>query len=131
MVIMSILNVMSTKYKAKSTVCPRVQDMPTVAATTLKNSTADVLDQVIGGQPMAVTRHDKPRAVLISMDLYDSLMANQDGILADLRQHYGKMLDDMQSPEQKAAARRAFEATPEELGAAALRAAQEKAKYNK
>jgi hypothetical protein len=34
------------------------------------------------------------------------------------------MLDDMQSPEQKAAAERLFEATPEELGEAAVRGAQ-------
>ena len=119
---------MSIKYENQPIHCPRVQDMPTVAATTLKNSTADVLDQVIGGQALAITRHDKPRAVLISMLQYDALLANHDGILSDLRQSYGKMLDDMQAPEQKAAARRAFEATPEELGAAALRAVQERAK---
>jgi hypothetical protein len=34
----------------------------------------------------------------------------------------------MQSPEQKEAAKKLFEATPEELGAAAVRAAQRKAR---
>jgi len=44
--------------------------------------------------------------------------------LADLTQQYHAMLDEMQSPEQKAAALRLFNATPEELGEAAVRGAQ-------
>jgi len=47
---------------------PRVQELPTVTATELKHSTADVLDQVHAGKALAVARHDKPRAVLISVE---------------------------------------------------------------
>jgi hypothetical protein len=44
--------------------------------------------------------------------------------LEEMKTEYRGMLDKMQSPEQKAAAIRAFNATPEELGEAAVRGAQ-------
>ena len=106
---------------------PRLQELPTVTATELKHSTADVLDQVSAGKAVAITRHDKPRAVLISLEQYKELTGNQSGWLEDLQTEYRGMLDSMQSPEQKAAALRLFEATPEELGAAAVRGAQRRA----
>lgn len=106
---------------------PRLQELPTVTATELKHSTADVLDQVSAGKAVAITRHDKPRAVLISLEQYKELTGNQSGWLDDLQTEYRGMLDRMQEPEQKAAALRLFEATPEELGAAAVRGAQRRA----
>ena len=106
---------------------PRLQELPTVTATELKHSTADVLDQVSAGKAVAITRHDKPRAVLISLEQYKELTGNQSGWLEDLQTEYRGMLDRMQSPEQKAAALRLFEATSEELGAAAVRGAQRRA----
>ena len=105
----------------------RLQELPTVTATELKHSTADVLDQVSAGKAVAITRHDKPRAVLISLEQYKELTGNQSGWLEDLQTEYRGMLDRMQEPEQKAAALRLFEATPEELGAAAVRGAQRRA----
>jgi prevent-host-death family protein len=86
----------------------------------LKHSTADVLDQVSAGTAVAVTRHDKVRVVLISVEQYNKLTAQESNLLSELRTEYRTMLDEMQSPEQKAAALRAFNATPEELGAAAV-----------
>ncbi len=99
--------------------------MPKVTATALKNSTAEVLDQVQMGNVFAVTRHDKPRAVLVSMERYEQMMAGggNEVWLEDLYQEYRGMLDRMQEPEQRAAAERAFNATSEELGAAAVRSA--------
>jgi len=102
---------------------PRLQELPTVTATELKHSTADVLDQVSAGKAVAITRHDKPRAVLISLEQYKELTGNQSGWLEDLQTEYRGMLDRMQEPEQKAAARRAFNATPEKMGKAAVAAA--------
>jgi prevent-host-death family protein len=97
----------------------------------LKHSTADVLDQVSGGKAVAVTRHDKPRAVLISVEQYQELTGGDGDWLARLHEEYRGMLDHMQAPEQKEAALRAFNATPEELGnaavAAAMRAQERKA----
>lgn len=115
---------MSTIYTIADQLCPRVQELPTVTATQLKQSTADVLDQVSAGRPIAVTRHDRVRVVMISVEQYNELVAQGSHVLSELRTEYRTMLEEMQSPEQKAAAIRAFNATPEELGAAAVRGAQ-------
>jgi prevent-host-death family protein len=99
-----------------------------ITATQLKQSTADVLDQVSAGKPIAITRHDRARVVMISVDQYNELVAQESHVLSELRTEYRTMLDEMQTPEQKAAALRLFEATSEELGAAAVKAAQKQAK---
>lgn len=124
---MAILYEMSIPYSTFPGISPRLQELPTVTATELKHSTADVLDQVSAGKAFAITRHDKPRAVLISLEHYKELTHSESDWLADLHAEYRGVLDEMQSPEQKAAARRLFEATPEELGAAAVRGAQRRA----
>ncbi|MFM8718483.1 MAG: type II toxin-antitoxin system Phd/YefM family antitoxin [Chthoniobacterales bacterium] len=120
---------MSTSYQNKSTPSPRVAEMPTISATELKNATADVFEQVASRRAVAITRHDKPRAVLLSVEQYEALTGQQNpDWLEKLHEEYRGMLDRMQGPEQRAAAERAFNATPEELGEAAVWAAQQKKK---
>lgn len=118
---------MAKKYKIGEAPVMRVEEMSVVSATELKNATADVFERVAAERALVIQRHEKPRAVLLSMEAYGDLVGDQEPLyMQELKARYGKMLDDMQSPEQKAAADRAFEATPEELGEAAVRAAQEK-----
>ncbi len=120
---------MSTSYQNPSSPAPRVAEMPTITATELKNATADVFEQVAARRAVAITRHDKPRAVLLSVEQYEALTGQQNpDWLEKLREEYRGMLDRMQGPEQRAAAEKLFKATPEELGEAALWAAQQKAK---
>ena len=120
---------MSTSYHHPSTTSPRVAEMPTISATELKNATADVFEQVASRRAVAITRHDKPRAVLLSVEQYEALTGQQNpDWLEKLHEEYRGMLDRMQGPEQRAAAERAFNATPEELGEAAVWAAQQKKK---
>ena len=120
---------MSTSYQNSSNPAPRVAEMPTITATELKNTTADVFEQVAARRAVAITRHDKPRAVLLSVEQYEALTGQQNpDWLEKLHEEYRGMLDRMQGPEQRAAAEKLFKATPEELGEAALWAAQQKAK---
>jgi prevent-host-death family protein len=120
---------MSTSYQNPSSPAPRVAEMPTITATELKNATADVFEQVAARRAVAITRHDKPRAVLLSVEQYEALTGQQNpDWLEKLHEEYRGMLDRMQGPEQRAAAERAFNATPEELGEAAVWAAQQKKK---
>jgi prevent-host-death family protein len=120
---------MSTSYQNPTTPAPRVAEMPTITATELKNTTADVFEQVAARRAVAITRHDKPRAVLLSVEQYEALTGQQNpDWLEKLHEEYRGMLDRMQGPEQRAAAEKLFKATPEELGEAALWAAQQKAK---
>jgi len=122
----AILMVMAIKYSTSHQASPRVSELPPVTATALKNSTADVLDLVTAQGAVAITKHDKPRAVLISIQQYQLLLGSDNNWLADLHEEYRGMLEEMQKPEQKAAAKRAFNATPEELGKAAVAAALRK-----
>jgi prevent-host-death family protein len=118
---------MSTSYNTPSTPAPRVAEMPTISATELKNATADVFEQVASRRAVAITRHEKPRAVLLSVEQYEALTGQQNpDWLEKLHEEYRGLLDRMQGPEQRAAAERAFNATPEELGEAAVWAAQKK-----
>lgn len=119
---------MSTAYPSTHTPSPRVQDLPTITATELKNATADVFEQVAAKQAVAVTRHEKPRAVLLSVEQYEALTGQRPDWLEELHEEYRGMLDRMQGPEQRAAADKLFQATPKELGEAALWAAQQNAK---
>jgi antitoxin Phd len=115
---------MSTPYRPSNEVSARVRELPVVTATELKNSTADVIDQVAARRAVAITRHDKPRAVLVSIEEYEALTGREPDYFAGLMEKYRGMLDRMQGPEQRAAADKLFQATPEELGAAAVWAAQ-------
>ena len=120
---------MSTSYNAPSTPAPRVAEMPTISATELKNATADVFEQVAARRAVAITRHEKPRAVLLSVEQYEALTGQQNpDWLEKLHEEYRGLLDRMQGPKQRAAAEKLFKATPEELGEAAVWAAQQKAK---
>ncbi len=115
---------MAKTYHPTSSPSPRLRELPTVTATALKNSTAEVLDQVSLGHAVAITKHDKPRAVLVSYDEYVSWKSGEEETFQSLLEEYRGVLQDMQSPKQKAAALRAFNATPEELGAAAVAGAR-------
>jgi len=116
---------MSTEYPTSTTPAPRVQELPTITATELKNATADVFEQVAAKKAVAITRHEKPRAILLSVEQYEALTGQRPDWLEQLHEEYSGMLDRMQGPEQRAAAERAFNATPEELGEAAVWAAQQ------
>jgi prevent-host-death family protein len=119
---------MSTVYQSPTTTVPRVQELPTITATELKNATADVFEQVAAKQAIAITRHEKPRAILLSVEQYEALAGQRPDWLEKLHEEYRGMLERMQGPEQRAGAEKLFRATPEELGQAALWAAQQKAK---
>ena len=119
---------MSTAYQPPTTTVPRVQELPTITATELKNSTADVFEQVAAKQAIAITRHEKPRAILLSVEQYEALAGQRPEWLEKLHEEYRGMLERMQGPEQRAGAEKLFRATPEELGQAALWAARQKAK---
>lgn len=120
---------MRTDYRPTSLPAPRVSEMPVISATELKNATADVFEQVAAHRSVAITRHNKPRAILLSIEQYETLTGQHHDWLKDIYAEYQEMFDKMQKPEQRAGAERAFNATPEELAGTAVRAAaQEKAR---
>ena len=106
-------------------------DVPAVAATRLKNEFGAVLDQALRGGAVAITRHDTPRAVLISYDEFRALVKARSHDLNDLAAEYDVLLAGMQSPKARKGMEAAFNATPAQLGRAAVRAARKRTRAAK
>lgn len=98
--------------------------MPNVPASALKNSTADVLDQVLETGGVVITRHDKGKAVMLSMETYRRLVDSRQDDLDVLRAKFGGLLAKMQTPAARKGTRDAFDASPVEMGKAAVKAAR-------
>jgi antitoxin Phd len=102
----------------------RLVDVPMVAASRLKNEFGTVFEQAILGGAVVITKHDTPKAVLLSYAEFEALTQSTTPALNDLSDRFDELLATMQTPKAKAAAAAAFDATPEELGAAAVKAAR-------
>jgi antitoxin Phd len=102
----------------------KLVDVPTVTASRLKNEFGAVFEQAATGGAVVITKHDTPRAVLLSYAEFEALTAATTPVLDDLSERFDDLLAGMQSPDAKAGVAAAFDATPEELGAAAVKAAR-------
>lgn len=97
-------------------------DIPQVAATRFKNEFGAMFEQAALGGAVAITKHDAPKAVLISYDEFRALMRARSPDLAELESQFDALLERMQSPRSKAAMAAAFDAAPDKLGRVALKA---------
>ena len=101
-------------------------DVPAVAATRLKNEFGAVLEQALRGGAVAITRHDTPKAILISYDEFQSLVKARSHSLSDLSAEYNVLLARMQTPKVRKGMKAAFNASPDELGRAAVKATRKR-----
>jgi len=99
-------------------------DVPTVAATRVKNEFGTVMEQALRGGAVAITKHETPKAVLISYEEFQSLVKARSPNLGDLTAEYDALLGGMQSPAAAKGMEAAFNASPTELGRAAVKAAK-------
>jgi antitoxin Phd len=97
-------------------------DAPMVTASRLKNEFGTVFEQAAVNGAVVITKHDIPKAVLLSYAEFEALTASATPVLDDLSERFDNLLATMQTPKAKAGVAAAFEATPEELGAAAVKA---------
>jgi antitoxin Phd len=102
----------------------RFVDVPTVAASRLKNEFGKVFEQATLDGAVLITKHDVPKAVLLSYAEFEALIKSATPVLDDLSERFDDLLATMQTPEAKAGVAAAFNATPQELGAAAVKAAR-------
>jgi prevent-host-death family protein len=101
-------------------------DVPTVAATRFKNEFGAIFEQAAIGGAVAITKHNTPKAVLLSYAEFEALTKATTPALDELTAEFDALLERMQTPEAKSAMASAFDATPEELGRAAVKAARPK-----
>ena len=99
-------------------------DIPAVAATKVKNEFGSILEQAAHEGAVAITRHDMPKAVLLSYKEFESLVNNQTTTLDTLSAEFDDLLNGMQTPKSKKGMKTAFQASPIQLGRAAVKAAR-------
>jgi prevent-host-death family protein len=97
-----------------------------LTATQAKNEFGRVLERVIRGEIVVITRHDSPKAVLISMDEYQALARSPESQLDSLAGEFDAVLAAMQTPKAREGMKRAFGASPKQLGKAAVSAARKR-----
>lgn len=97
-----------------------------VTATHVKNEFGRVLEGVIKGSAVVITKHNVPKAVLVSFDEFKDLALGPDRRLATLRDEFDALLAQMQSPKARAGMKAAFGASPKQLGKAAVKAARKR-----
>lgn len=101
-------------------------DIPTVAATRVKNEFGAVLEQALRGGAVAITRHESPKAVLVSYEEFQALVSNSALSLHELRAEYDVLLARMQTPAARKGMADAFNAAPKQLGRAAVKATRKR-----
>jgi len=95
-------------------------------ATDAKNEFGRVLEMVTQGGAVVITKHDAPKAVLISVDEFNALSHAREKRLVSLTNEFDALLAQMQTPQTRAAMRSAFESSPRQLGESAVAAARKR-----
>jgi len=95
-------------------------------ATDVKNAFGRMLETVLRQGAIVITKHDDPKAVLLSWDEFEALAAVRSRRLEALTGEFDALLARMQTPAVRKGMRAAFEATPAQLGKAAVAAARKR-----
>ena len=96
-------------------------DAPQISASAAKNSFGRILDRVAKEGRLAITKHDEPCAVLISIEEYRVLVGAEEVTLNTLSDEFDALFERMQKPGAAAAMQKAFALTPALLGRAAVK----------
>ncbi len=93
-------------------------------ATQAKNEFGHLLEKAMQGDIVVITKHDTPKAVLISMDEFIALSGSHELKMNTLSAEFDSMLARMQGSSARNAMDAAFHAKPKDLGRTALNAAR-------
>lgn len=99
-------------------------DISAVAATKVKNEFGAILEQTLQNGAVAITRHDAPKAVLLSLHEFESLVKDRSRSLDELNGEFDALLAHMQTASARKGVESAFIASPEQLSRAAVNAAR-------
>lgn len=103
-------------------------DVREIPATRFKNEFGAMFEQAALGGAVAITKHDAPKAVLISYDEFRALMRSRATDLGELDARFDALLAGMQSRKARTAMASAFEADAARLARTAVRAARKRRK---
>lgn len=98
----------------------------TFTATEAKNGFGRVFEKAIQGYMVIITKHDAPKAVLMSIDEFNSLSRVPESKIDTLTAQFDSLLAGMQGPRARRAMDDAFHAGSKQLGRAAVAAARKR-----
>jgi prevent-host-death family protein len=101
-------------------------DAAAFTSTVAKNEFGKILEIALRGRVVVITKHDTPKAVLVSLDDFNALTRAPEPTLDTLNGEFDAMLARMQTPKARAGMKAAFDASPKELGKAAVAAARKR-----
>jgi len=96
----------------------------TVAASEAKNQFGQLLESALRDGAVVITKHDTPKAVLLSIEELEAIAAG--GRLDSLAREFDAQYVRMQQPGFAKSMKAAFDASPKQLGAAAVKAARKR-----
>lgn len=102
----------------------RREPVARVTSTEAQNAFGRVLEAVARDGRVMITKHNAAIAVVMSIQEYEALTAEPARDLDSLAAEFDQLLADLQTPEAEAGLRDAFNASPDELGRAAVEAAR-------
>jgi prevent-host-death family protein len=97
------------------------------SASDAKNQFGRVLETALADGFVMITKHDAVKAVLVSVEEFTALTGAREPALDTLSREFDRLLARMQTPKSRAGMRSAFEATPRQLGQAAVEGARRRA----
>jgi antitoxin Phd len=97
-----------------------------ISATDAKNRLGEVLDSVIQDGMVLITKHETPKAVLLSREEYAALSSAAQTRLDTLNGEFDALLARMQTAKARAGMKAAFNASPKQLGKAAVAVARKR-----
>jgi len=95
-------------------------------ATQAKNEFGQVLETVLKGGTVVITKHNSPKAVVISMDAFRKLAPSPETQLNLLGEEFDSLYAGMQTPKARRAMQSLFKASSKALGKAAVKAARKR-----
>lgn len=98
-----------------------------ITATDAKNQMGHVLEMVMQGGVVLITKRETPKAAVIPMAEYEKFSRASEARLSALSGEFDALLARMQTPEARAGMQGAFNATPEQLAKAAVTFARKRA----
>jgi antitoxin Phd len=104
----------------------QTREASSVTATEAKNEFGKILESALRGNRVFITKHEAPKAVLISVDDFDVLTASARTDLDTLSSEFDALLARMQTRGSRSKMKAAFSASPKQLGKAAVEAASKR-----
>jgi prevent-host-death family protein len=95
-----------------------------VSASEAKSEFGRVLEMAIQGRAVVITKHDAPKAVLISVENFNALSGAAETKLETLSHEFDALLARMQTSKARRGMKAAFAASGKRLGKAAVAAAR-------